>query len=230
MSLINQALKLEQQRRHTDSSPVPPMVSRLSSQRHTSSRWPMILLGMTGMGALLAISLTAIFYFGSDYLNKDDSSLALSIPNSELPDSEATTAATGSVTKTAASGNPDEIEALLGTLSSEELTTVQQMLLEREAAKKSENQENVAIAKASSPEQAAPQIDLATLSKIQETVDGFTVQGIRKAGKDSRVFLNGKIQRIGDVVEIENNIVLAGFTETALVFKIPSGHAFKKPL
>lgn len=227
MSLINQALKLEQQRRHTESAPVPPMVSRLANQRQSSSRWPMILLGMTGMGALLAVSLTAVFYFGSGYLSKGERDLALSIPSEEISSQAIPVPDKKPAESTANQGDPEEIEALLGSLSNDELSTVQQMLREREASQTATDGKEE---RASQPQQTAVSPDLAKLSKIQEVVDGFSIQGIRKAGKDSRVFLNGKIQRIGDIVEIEHSIVFVGFTDTALVFKIPSGHAFKKPL
>lgn len=217
MSLINQALKLEQQRRHTSHLPQAPMVSRLAAQRHGASRWPMILFGITGMGALLAVSITAILYFGRGFLDqRGETSLAAA--------TEAAPVQAPPVTQEAApSDQPKTIENLVGTLSAEQLATVQQMLLEKDAQAKSPTEDSP------QPEERATP-SLSDLDKIQKVVDGFSVQGIRKAGQDSRVFLNGKIQRIGDTINIEHGLVLIGFTDSSLVFRDASGHSFEKTL
>lgn len=224
MSLINQALKLEQQKRHAPSGPQPPMMHRMARQNN-SSKLPLLLVGLTGMGMLLAVSITAIFYFGSDFLNSGKGLASAATPQTD----EQTNAQTAASSPQSES-QPEQFSTLLDQLSPEQLSTVQQMLLEREQS------ETTAIAAPSEPADSSsptdllpPQIDLSEKSRLQDLVDAYSVQGIRKAGQDTKVFLNGKIRRIGDVVDIENKIVLVGFTETALVFRA-NGNAYEKSL
>lgn len=226
MSLINQALKLEQQKRHTYQGPVAPMVSRAARRGH-NDKLPLLLFGFTGMGMLLAASVTAIFYFGSDFLDSEKTLATAMTP-------EQASLATPSAPQVAASHQtttPDapRIEELLSTLSQDQLSTVQRMLLEREANQG--DAPSMAIALEDSQEQEEQtETNLSEMSRLQSIVDTFSVQGIRKSGQDTRVFLNGKIRRIGDVVDIENSIQLIGFTETALVFSNPDGTRFEKAL
>lgn len=221
MSLINQALKLEQQKRQTQTPHQTPLVGRMA-QRGNSNKLPMLLLGFTGMGMLLAASVTAIFYFGSGYL-ESEKSLAVGMPPQD--GTQIISTSTNQVGNTANTlTQSGEIASILGTLSPDQLSTVQKMLLEREAASPSTTETEP---EASEPANA---IERSEVSRIQDLVDSFSVQGIRKAGSDTRVFLNGKIRRIGDIVDIENGLKLVGFTETNLVFKSRSGITFQKSL
>ncbi|EDY81899.1 hypothetical protein VDG1235_1519 [Verrucomicrobiia bacterium DG1235] len=225
MSLINQALKLEQQKRHAPSGPQPPMVSHMA--RHgQSDRLPLILIGFTGMGLLLAFSISAIFYFGSGYLKGETALAAQSqTPQLATPSSDKEHSPTSESPTTDAA----ELTDLLSELSSDQLSTVQKMLLEREQAT-NPSKAATETKTANQPAVVTNELDLAEVSRIQELVDGFTVQGIRKAGKETRVFLDGKIRRIGDVVDIENGLVLVGFTEIALIFHTQTGQSFEKAL
>ena len=208
MSLINQALKLEQQRRQTTQGPQAPLASRMA-YRSSNDKLPLLLFGFTGMGLLLAASVTAIFYFGAGYLNFDKGLATASTAQVEAIPSK--------------SEIPTGIEDMLGSLSDDQLSTVQQMLLQRESPLAQEE-----VSAAPDP-QAAPGERL-KVSSLQDLVDAFSVQGIRKAGQDTRVFLNGKIRRIGDVVDTENDLTLVGFTDTTLIFRSRSGKTFEKGL
>ncbi|MDQ8180500.1 hypothetical protein [Pelagicoccus sp. SDUM812005] len=223
MSLINQALKLEQQKRHTETTPVAPMVTRMA-QRRSRDKMPLLLFGFTGMGMLLAASVTAIFYFGSEFLESDKALATTTLPpaaSSEAPQDASSPAAP-------ADAEP-QIEELLGQLSPDQLSTVQQMLLERD----SEQPDGEAVATnetAPADQSESPSHSLSDLSRLQAIVDSYSVQGIRKAGAETRVFLNGRIRKIGDVIDIENRLQLIGFTETALIFRDSSGQRFEKAL
>lgn len=217
MSLINQALKLEQQRRHSPNGPTPPMLSHIG-RNSDRNKLPIILLGLTGTGMILALCLTAVFYFGAEYLetgsDSDGSQRALaSSQNSQLE-----------IPSPATNPQTSNVQDLIGGLTPEQLSTVQQMLLQQAEEQKIDTPAALPVPA------SAPELQLSDISRIQAVVDGFSVQGIRKAGQETRVFMNGKIQRIGDTVDIQNGLILEGFTETALIFHSPDGHRFEKAL
>lgn len=222
MSLINQALKLEQQRRHTETRPAPPMVTRAYAAQRRGDRFPLLLVGFTGLGTCLALGAAAFFYFGSQYLEGESSpALASSQPSQETAPVVAPEQSTEPAPQAAASENqPQAIESLIGSLSQDQLTTVQKMLLEREQAELLESSQSREVVPATTEE----------LIQTQALVDSFSVQGIRKAGVDTRVFLNGKIKRLGDVVDIGSGLKLVGFNETSLVFEDPNGNRYAKAL
>lgn len=213
MSLINQALKLEQQRRQASSGTLPPMATRLYAGRR-SDRMPVLLVGFTAMGMLLAASVTAIFYFGSEYLDTGNKAIASSAETPSAPASASDS--------TASDLAEPALETLLGALSGEQQATVQQMLLEKQGAAT----ESADAERATAPDSAT----LAERARIQEQVDGYSVQGIRKAGQATRVFLNGKIQRLGDVLDLETGLTLIGFTDQELVFEDSQGFRYQKSL
>lgn len=223
MSLINQALKLEQQKRHAANGPIAPMVSRMSHRRQ-NDKLPLLLFGFTGMGMLLAASVTAIFYFGSEFLGSEKTLAS----ESTSPPVEAISARE-LPSRLQEEQTAPKIEDLLGSLSEDQLSTVQKMLLNREAAS-TPKAERPPIEKESALLPSSKASSLSEISQIQDIVDSYSVQGIRKSGQDTRVFLSGKIRKIGDIVDIENGIQLIGFTETALVFRNAKGERFKKAL
>lgn len=220
MSLINQALKLEQQRRQTTQGPQAPLASRMA-YRGSNDKLPLLLFGFTGMGMLLAASVTVIFYFGAGYLDSDKGLAESPAPQRQTSLATASTAQVEAIPSK--SEVPTALEDMLGSLSDDQLSTVQQMLLQRESPLAQEE-----VSAAPDP-QAAPGERL-KVSSLQDLVDAFSVQGIRKAGQDTRVFLNGKIRRIGDVVDTENDLTLVGFTDTTLIFRSRSGETFEKGL
>ncbi|MBK1876303.1 hypothetical protein [Pelagicoccus mobilis] len=225
MSLINQALKLEQQKRQGANTPQAPMVAQFAHRRQNSNL-AVLLIGFTGMGMLLAASVTAIFYFGNGFLEQGNQDLA----RSEAP-AQTSLASAPAPSPSAPAEQEDPRESILTSLTQEELSTVQQMLAEREKRSASES---TAPATAAPETQEQPPADtqakLSTISQIQDIVDAYSIQGIRKAGKDTRVFLNGKIRRIGDVIDLEHDLRLVGFTETDLVFRTADGRNYKKAL
>ncbi len=184
MSLINQALKKEQLRRHAASAPVDPMVTRVARHSGGSDKLLILLVGFVGCGLLLAVAVTAIIYFGNAFLDSNAQSPQAELASSPLP----------AESISAAPEEPAEVE--------------QPVLIE----------------------EAPTKTDLAARAYNQGIVDGFTVQGIRKSGQNSRVFMNGRIQKLGDVIDIENGIRLIGFTEFELVFEDSAGNRYSKPL
>ncbi|MDQ8185511.1 hypothetical protein [Pelagicoccus sp. SDUM812002] len=219
MSLINQALKLEQQKRQIATGPVAPMVHRMPHGR-SSNKMPALLFAFTGLGLLFAASITAIFYFGADYLESENS-LAASAPTAIADNATQSTDSTDP----RSDGTSPKIVELLGSLSKDQLSTVQQMLIERKAGATAA--ETLDTSTSNSTEAT---VDLSERSRLQTIIDSYSVQGIRKSGRETRVFMNGKIRKIGDVIDIENRLRLIGFSETALIFADSDGNRFEKTL
>ncbi|MBC2608115.1 hypothetical protein [Pelagicoccus albus] len=218
MSLISQALKTEQQRRQMSSGPVPPMVTRLHRQA-SRDRFPLILTALVGLGTVSAICLTLVLVLIPE---KGSSQLAAS---QDSPPQENTTAPTTAEPIATEKPPASAVEQLFTGLSDEELSAVKKLLLEQKLA-------NLAASEAAKKAAATqvPTMSLEEAAKIQDIVEGFAFQGIRKAGLESKVFLDGKIRRIGEVVDFESQLKLVGFTETDLVFRTPDGSTFRKSM
>lgn len=203
-----------------ETGPVPPMVSR-AMRRDSESKLPLLLIGFTGMGALFAAAITGIVYFGSQYLDGSQPSTGNS------PALASAEPAQAEVVRSQPASGDLKLDAIIATLSTEQLSTVQSMLLEKREQDEPVQQQQQQIATATT--EKAPSHG-AELARIQEIVDQFSVQGIRKSGQDTRVFLNGKIQKLGDVVDLEAGIRLIGFTSEDLVFEDPQGRRYTKML
>lgn len=67
-----------------------------------------------------------------------------------------------------------------------------------------------------------------TLTKLAEIVDAFRVTGIRPAGADSKVLLNDRVYRLGDVVDLAHGIRLTGATANSLTFTATSGVVYTR--
>jgi len=209
MSLINEALKLEQKKRSQATAAYETMGMRPSAAvyRRGESKLTAILAAFAGMGLLIAVSLGAVLHFGAQ--NTAESA-------AKGPEAGPTTASRSHTQENAVEAKQ---AASPENSSSPELDAAQS----KEIGAAPAAAEIIAAAAKSAPSHAE-------LARIQAIVDSFTVQGIRKAGQDSRVFMDGKIRRIGETVEIEHGLVLLGFTDTSLVFRSRSGHAFQKSL
>jgi hypothetical protein len=70
---------------------------------------------------------------------------------------------------------------------------------------------------------ATPALPTLSPAQLAEIVDAFRVAGIRPAGADSKVLLNDRVYRIGDIVDIARGIRLTAVTANYLTFTGPSG-------
>lgn len=225
MSLINKALKLEQQRRQTNNhAPAPPMVAHMARQGRQNNV-AVILAAFTGIGLIIAVVIAATLHFGSDYLEGKGGTLAKS-PNTH-DSSLSDRAETITSADTSKSANSSKSKAQ----QKSELSPVQQMLVDRsEESKPPElkpSAENPTVSPAQETTTSAP---LAKTVHLQDIVDNYSIQGIRKAGKDTRVFLNGRIRRIGEVIDLEHGLKIVGFTEDYLIFRASDGQSYKKAI
>ncbi len=244
MSLINQALKKEQQRRSLnlrgDSvSDIPTYDSGnvgngLSPSVRQSNRSLSILLGFTGVGALLLVLGIGFVYFGKSYLNQLNSTPMVSQAETstsfaaETPETPVTTVSdilkeieeekqellTAEAASNEEIANPDsETEAPQGT-AAEETSEVE--------LQEGEPEESATAEKAP----AEPEYDF----KIQNLIDELQVLGYRSAGVNSRLLMNGRVFKIDDIIDNERGIRFIGSDGESLVFEAPSGYRYRKPL
>lgn len=215
MSLINKALQQEQQRRHINYDAAPPMVTR--ALKRQGERGAGIVVAFALLGLVLSGGTAAFFYFGSSYLGS--ATLTVASP-SETPNSSAALANS--------STQPAPEQATPSENTHVPIATIKKMLDE-----KTEALERIALEQplpAVTSEPAAPVKPAYGDEQIrrQGVVDNFTVQGIRKSATDTRVFLNGKIQKLGDTVDLANGLALVALNDNQLVFQDLAGFTYTK--
>jgi type IV secretory pathway VirB10-like protein len=71
---------------------------------------------------------------------------------------------------------------------------------------------------------AAPKLD----SKSVNYIEGLHVAGIRASGSDSKVLMNDRVYRIGDIVEHDLDLKLVGITASSLTFENDSGARYTR--
>ncbi len=244
MSLINQALKKEQQRRSLnlrgDSvSDIPTYDSGnvgngLSPSVRQSNRSLSILLGFTGVGALLLVLGIGFVYFGKSYLNQLNSTPMVAQAETstsfaaETPETPAITATDilneieeeNQEPQTAETAFSVEIE----NPDSESPSPLEPIV---EGASDAEPKEGEAEESATVEETPAePEYDF----KIQDLIDEMQVLGYRSAGINSRLLMNGRVFKIDDIIDNERGIRFIGSDGESLVFEAPSGYRYRKPL
>ncbi len=212
MSLINKALQQEQQRRNINFDACPPMVTR--AMRRQGERGPALLLAFAAVGLLIAGGTTAFFYFGASYLG--DVQVAVASPEQTSPHA----AALATIADDAAA-----------TATAEPIATVRKMLDEQAIEPLALETPDTALANADQPDSPAAEKTASiteTQIQTQAFVDKLSVQGVRNLGPESRVFLSGKIRKIGDMVDLATGLTLARVEENQLIFEDRDGFRYTK--
>lgn len=203
------------------------------SVRH-NNRSLSILLGFTGVGALLLVLGIGFVYFGKSYLDQLNSTPMVSQAETgtsfaaETTETPATTVTdilseieeekqmlqTADAASDGEIANPDsESEAPLEP-TAEEAT--------KAGSQEEESEESATVEEAS----AEPEYDF----KIQDLIDEMQVLGYRSAGINTRLLMNGRVFKIDDIVDNERGIRFLGSDGESLVFEAPSGYRYRKPL
>jgi len=241
MSLINKALKKEQQRRI--GSPPDAALYTLSShsparaRQRQDNRNITILVGFVCMG-LFVLGLSGAFvYFGSQYLAKQESGdgaeSSTALASSEQIE-EASTSAPKSIIKKAedAASKNDEIATQTDTAAASP----------KESSKPIAATPGPAIASAQTAAVPAPinpeadlidpneQIDRNGDPEIWAFVDGLKIQGIRAAGAQSRLLLNGRVYKIGFTIDRRFGLKFKDADEQAIYFEDQHGRIYDKML
>ena len=71
---------------------------------------------------------------------------------------------------------------------------------------------------------AAPKLD----GKSVNYIEGLRVAGIRASGGDSKVLMNDRVYRIGDIVEHDLDLKLVGITSSSLTFENDQGARYTR--
>lgn len=239
MSLINQALKKEQQRRSLNlrdsTTDIPTYDSGnvgngLSPATRQNNRSLSILLGFTGVGALLLVLGIGFVYFGKSYLNQLNSTPIVSQAESGTSSFAAETTETPVTNVTDILNEIEEEEqALQSEVSSNEEIPNAETVTETEVTDNmvaespvEEIEDPVSVEE----EPSEPEYDF----KIQNLIDEMQVLGYRSAGLNSRLLMNGRVFKIDDIVDNERGLRFIGSDGESLVFEAPSGYRYRKPL
>lgn len=242
MSLINQALKKEQQRRSLnlrDSIPDIPTYgsedseNSLTSSARKNNRSLSVLLGFTGVGVLLLALGGGFIYFGKSYLSQF-----------RAPQMVSRTEDKGSFA--AVSENPpiatvtqilEEIEGESSSASANSGDTSEDPNPESDRSVQSETaasrnadsailEEPIGVENPETDISAEPEFDF----KIQDLIDEMQVLGFRSAGPNSRLLMNGRVFKLEDIIDNERGLRFLGSDGENLVFEAPSGYRYRKPL
>ncbi len=244
MSLINQALKKEQQRRSLNlrdtTSDIPTYDSGnigngLSPATRQGNRSLSLLIGFTGFGVVLLALGGGFVYFGKSYLSQLNSTPVVAQADPEPmsfasgPAEDAPAATVTDILDEMERANPPSVEEPIveaaepaaGDLAEDSAADpVATEVSDAEPADvNSQETETVEAA-------TEPQYDF----KIQDLIDEFQVLGYRSAGPNSRLLMNGRVYKIGDIVDNERGLRFVGSEGDDLVFEAPSGYQYRKPL
>ncbi len=242
MSLINQALKKEQQRRSLnlrDSNPNIPTYDAgnvgngLSSSTRQNNRSLSILIGFTGVGAFLLLLGIGFVYFGKSYLNELNSTPLVS----QVEPGSSFAAETLETPVTNVADIISEIEAENQVLEMEKAASLQIAEAETVIELKPETElgEEAIVdsleTQSEEPdpieeEDSKPTYDF----KIQNLIDELQVLGYRSAGVNSRLLMNGRVFKLNDIIDNERGIRFIGSDGESIVFEAPSGYRYYKPL
>jgi hypothetical protein len=238
MSLINKALKKEQQRRSlhikTPSLDIPTYESEpltASEVARRNSKNPLgVLIGFTGIGFVMLVCGGAFVYFGKSYLS--NLSPPSVVARAESDEASPTSLATGP------SINPlsNALATSIKTVDSvEEVSTknVDAILEDSHSL----DAEPIATPEGTEPPLASefPIVDLvaekaAFKIEVLTAIEKFEVHGFRDAGANSRLLMSGRVFRLNDVVNHQLGIRFIGSREGQLIFKDSLDFEYTKSL
>lgn len=229
MSLINEALKKAQRDRHLENLPPSPDGSPRTARRANGpSKSILILLG-TGIIALFVVAVVGTVLF----INREPApkpvvakAPALSPPAvatapaiAPAPIIAAPVATPPPTPATATSTAPAIVVAI------PPATTAPAVVSEPAAAPAASTP--VLPSLKVSPPPPAPAADKFD-ARLQTMVDGWHVNLVRAAGADSRLFMNGNVYRIGDVIDRASGLRLTEVSTSTLTFTDASGSTYLK--
>ncbi|TVR45558.1 MAG: hypothetical protein EA425_18020, partial [Puniceicoccaceae bacterium] len=64
--------------------------------------------------------------------------------------------------------------------------------------------------------------------ELVREIYAYSVVGIREEGDRSRVFMNDRIYRLGDVVDHARGLVITGISQDGLTFRTPDGRVYER--
>jgi hypothetical protein len=235
MSLINQALKKEQQRRSPNlkspSVDIPvyesePLTASSLSRGRQPKNTLAVLVGFTGLGLVLLVCGGAFVYFGKSYLsNLNPTPLVATDSNGASQATSLASAAPAIANTLAANQQSDEAtDAVSADNSDSSLPPLAPLSgdtpLQESGAVLSPQSAN------EEPTLEAPKLQIA----IQAAIDELHVHGFRSNGANSRLLMNGRVFQLNDIVNHELVIRFKGSTQGSLIFEDDQGFEYQKAL
>ena len=233
MSLINQALKKEQQRRslnlQSPSHEIPSYESEplTANQvvRRDQGRNPLpLLIGFASLGLFLLVCGGAAVYFGKSYLSDLQPGQSVAAKGSDSEPSEAPVATANPVASAleAKAANAEAVETIIE--AAPEANVAEGTAEEPAAASVEAPVTEAPVAEA--PVKEGPKFNL----EAQAHIDELQVHGYRSAGANSRLLMSGRVYKIGDVVNHAFALRFRGAENGSLVFEDANGFRYEKPL
>lgn len=252
MSLINDALKKAQKQRTGDGPPLAHMpgvggetASRIAKRdKPAGINTQLLRLALTGGGVLVVVVVGGVFLFRSLRSPQPSASPApaapahaTAVPLDKAPDPKPALAeATPSVAFRLPAAAP--VDHAPVTTPAPSPIPASQAPSSSEAghvtpsAPSSSEAGSAGLNTPSSPPPSAPpaaptpppQMDAKALTYI----DNLRIAGIRAAGADSKVLMNDRVYRIGDIVDRELGLKLTGITANSLTFEDQRGGSYTR--
>jgi hypothetical protein len=231
MSLINQALKKEQQRRlhqlRDSAEPIPTIHSFDGDRKRDSDSGNLkILLGLLGFGALMLVIGGSFIYFGKAYLADLQSSATLAQAPAEAPTPQTSFASNPNSQNERLQSEPEfpkqaKIEPV--EVPSQDLSS---------NPYPNENLEAIVPAIESASERSGTQTEPQAILNLefQNYIDSLQVHGYRSAGENSRLLMSGRVFKLNDIVDHERGLIFRGSDKDHLIFEDSSGNQYKKLL
>ena len=237
MSLINDALKKAQRERTggaPETTPVPGGGSRppIEAQRR-ANRGPQLTLIAGGAIAGMVLAGGAVWFFRSPppptapstpvRAEASPAIAATAAPAATPPAAAGRTATPPAAVASQAQSGPGPVLTPAESTPAKSSTSTEPTVSTAARAAATPSHEPM---RANPPApSAAPTL---TLAKLAEIVDALRVTGIRPAGVDSKVLLNDRVFRLGDVVDLAHGVRLTGATANSLTFSEPSGLVYTR--
>ena len=235
MSLINEALKKAQKQRTGETPPLTAMpsvggesASRIARRGQPAGLNTLILRIGLGVAGLAIVIVVAVLLVGrKEPAPASATTAAVPPPSAQPKPGESAPAATpapiaASVAATAlvVPNTPSAAPAQVAPATPPSTTVV---FAPVEAPKPAES-----AAVQPAPEPAKPTVTRKLEPRAIKYIESIRVAGIRAASGDRKVLMNDRVYRIGDTVEAEMGLKLAGITVNSLTFEDENGGRYTR--
>jgi hypothetical protein len=217
MSLINEALKKAQKQR-TGETPEMPAVGGESAARIARRGQPAGLNSLVLRISLGVVAL-AVVITGAVLIMRSPTS---AVPQAATTSASATPTATAPTPGEPAPATTPDAAASLGAPAASPTTPVTVVFTPAETPKPVDP----------APVQLAPAPPKPSTAKLDPRainfINSIRVAGIRASANDSKVLMNDRVYRVGNIVEAEMGLKLAGITPNSLTFEDENGAQFTR--
>jgi len=242
MSLINQALK-HAQRRQSAPPPGYDTVGGLAC-RPRKSKAMKVLIGFLASGILLVAGAGYALRYSAQLFESADASAATAAAkpskaaktepapagasktkHPEEPADAAGTEGASAPNKAKAEPSSPDFEALKASFTPEQLTALKRMLAQEAAA--ADDPAAAAGEAGDSFDNPDPAVKNPAIAAFVAALD---IQGVRAAGEKSRILVDGRVYRVGQLVDLERGVRLQHVEHGVLIFADKRGTLYPRTL